>query len=431
MNNSFTLDPILEEPDYSDPVWVRTGTRSPSNTAALAFDESKHPRSDDGKFGSGGSGSDDEVRDNTISDNAEKWKNKNNTFQEHKDSWKEVSKHGDFTILHTPFLSGIKSLPHESGEGEMVAVDKQGKVVGSLYFAPHQLTSKTENEGAVEVHPDFRRKGIASAMYDAVQTLTAKPMKPAPSHTKDAEEFWKSRQAKKESASSSKLSAKTAILAFDESKHPRSDDGEFGSKGGGASKKKDATAKKEKTNRPLPSKKTPQCDERCRRAKAAHVMVDKTIQRYAEEHNEPRAAKKLGGISFPNSEPIDIAIAGDNGVVKHGIELKTMVKNANNKITMKKDARERKKSWELKNKAQIHTVVLDDSAVMNAKGEGKHDESKRKIYYANGYGSFRIGSLHEVKGGWDEVKTLMNTPYEKLPKGAQKRKKLPIGAKKP
>ena len=57
MNKSFTLDPILEEPDYSDPVWVRTGTRSASNTATLAeFDESKHPRADDGKFGSGGGG---------------------------------------------------------------------------------------------------------------------------------------------------------------------------------------------------------------------------------------------------------------------------------------------------------------------------------------------------------------------------------------
>ncbi len=225
----------------------------------------------------------------------------------------------------------------------------------------------------------------------------------------------------------------TATMAeWDESAHKRGQPGnagEFGP-GGGSSAKKDAPSKsgteksaapKQKSNRPPPAKAAPACDERCQRAKSAHVMVDKTIQRYAEEHNEPKVAKALGGISFPNGEPIDIAIAGDDGVVKHGVELKTMVKNSNGKITMKGDAIARKRSWERKNKAQIHTVVIDDSAVMNAKGDGKHDESKRKIYYASGYGSFRIGSLHEVKGGWDEVKTLINTPYKKLPEAAKKR----------
>jgi hypothetical protein len=236
-----------------------------------------------------------------------------------------------------------------------------------------------------------------------------------------------------ESASVEKTSAapKPAAMAdFDESKHPRADDGKFGSGGGGAKKEaaspsepsaKTGEKTKPKSNRPPPAKKPPACSERCARAKKAHVMVDKTIQRYAEEYNEPRVAKALGGVSFPNGEPIDIAIAGNDGVVKHGVELKTMVANRNGKITMKGDAIARKKAWERKNKAPIHTVVLDDSAVMNANGEGKHDESKRKIYYANGYGSFRIGSLHEVKGGMDEVKQLMNTPYKKLPPGAQKR----------
>lgn len=204
---------------------------------------------------------------------------------------------------------------------------------------------------------------------------------------------------------------------WDESKHPRAEDGEFG-KGGGSNP---STTKERKPVKATATRTpAPECDDRCKRAKAAHVMVDKGIQRYAEEHNEPRVAKALGGISFPDGEPIDIAIAGDDGVVKHGVELKTIVKNSNGKITMKGDAIARKAKWERKNKAKIHTVVIDDTGVFNANGDGKHDESKRKIYYANGYGSFRIATMHQAKD-MAEVKSLMNTPYAKLPDAAKKR----------
>jgi len=207
---------------------------------------------------------------------------------------------------------------------------------------------------------------------------------------------------------------------WDEGKHPRAKDGEFGPGGGG----RDPAKKDTKTASRTPAKATPNktavpaLSEKSQRAKAAHVMVDKHIQRYAEEHNEPRMAKSLGGVSFPDGEPIDIAIAGPNGVVKHGIELKTVVANSNGKITMKGDAIARKKSWERKNKATIHTVVIDDSAVFNAKGEGKHDESKRKIYYRRGYGSFRFNGMHQVKDV-AELKSLFDTPTRKLPPGAR------------
>lgn len=147
-------------------------------------------------------------------------------------------------------------------------------------------------------------------------------------------------------------------------------------------------------------------------------MVDKEIQRYAEEHNEPKMAKALGGVSFPNSESIDIAIAGDNGVVKHGIELKTIVSNKAGKITMKTDAIKRKATWERKNKATIHTVVLDDSKVFNAGGPGVHDESQRRIFYRRGYGSFRVATMHEVKDV-KELKKLINTSKRDLPPAAK------------
>jgi hypothetical protein len=105
--------------------------------------------------------------------------------------------------------------------------------------------------------------------------------------------------------------------------------------------------------------------------------------------------------------------------VAHGLELKTMVDNKANKITMKRSAMENKAKWERKNKAPIHTVVLDDSAVFNAKGAGKHDLSKRRIFYRRGYGSFRVGTMHEVKD-MAELKELMAMDEKSLPPAAQR-----------
>jgi hypothetical protein len=159
--------------------------------------------------------------------------------------------------------------------------------------------------------------------------------------------------------------------------------------------------------------------DKAARARQFHKLVDKDIQRYAEEHNEPKFAKAIGGVSFPNGEPIDVAVADKSGRVAHGIELKTMVDNGNNKITMKRDAMERKAKWERKNKAPIHTVVIDDSAVFNANGPGQHDPSKRRIFYRRGYGSFRVGTMHEVKSV-KELKTLMDLPNDSLPEPARR-----------
>lgn len=101
---------------------------------------------------------------------------------------------------------------------------------------------------------------------------------------------------------------------------------------------------------------------------------------------------------------MDVAIAG----------------NTRNKIDMNTYAQVRKIEWERTQKAVFHTVVLDDQAVFNAKGEGEHDESKRRIFYRRGVGSFRVEGMHEVKGGIKELKKLLDTPDEQLPDGAKR-----------
>jgi hypothetical protein len=122
---------------------------------------------------------------------------------------------------------------------------------------------------------------------------------------------------------------------------------------------------------PRGSKKTLTPKTKSEIAKSAHVMVDKTIQRYSEDVNEPYLAKRLGGKSMDDNEPHDVYL--EIGDKRHGIELKTMVSNTNDKLTMKRSAMDRKRAWERKNKATMHTVVFDDREVFNAKGDGKHD----------------------------------------------------------
>jgi hypothetical protein len=162
-----------------------------------------------------------------------------------------------------------------------------------------------------------------------------------------------------------------------------------------------------------PAQESPPDSARVMRAKQSSVLVDKEIQRYSEEHNEPQLAKGTGGLSLVDNEPVDVMVL-QSGIMQHGIELKTMVSNKADKITMKKDALQRKKDWQEKNFAPMHTVVFDDKAVFNANGPGQHDDSKRQIYYRRGAGSFRIAGMQPVKD-MAELNTLLNTPSANLP----------------
>ena len=144
--------------------------------------------------------------------------------------------------------------------------------------------------------------------------------------------------------------------------------------------------------------------EKAKRAKAAHKMVGTKEQQEADK-KELSFAKKVGGASFKNSEPVDVVIAGKDGRVAHGVEHKYMFDNANDKITMNKYAQVRKIVWEQQNKADFHTVVETKSG---------------DTFYRRGVGSFRTGGMHKVTGGEKELKKLMNTPDAQLPQGAQR-----------
>ena len=155
------------------------------------------------------------------------------------------------------------------------------------------------------------------------------------------------------------------------------------------------------------------------KARKTGLTVNKDVQRYTEEKNEPEVAKLLGARHIPGNGPVDLEFTGANGKPQ-GIELKTMVDNKASKLRMKADALAKKAKWARDNKGEVHTLVCDDRKVYNAHGPGQHgDTADRVYYYRRGAGNFRVANMHRTTD-INEVRQLMDTPNRKLPKAAQK-----------
>lgn len=204
--------------------------------------------------------------------------------------------------------------------------------------------------------------------------------------------------------------------AFDSSKHPRGQPGNAGEFGPGGGGKTDKKGSKKDEKQPRVKEQVPSA--KAALAKASHKMVNKEIQRYAEEYNEPRFAHIIGGHSLPDGEPIDVHTAKD------GIELKTMVDNKNGKLTMDSYAQVRKILWEQENAKLFHTVVSDDQKVYEKgkvfTGTPPHSDANRVYYYRRGVaGSARVHTMHKCKDE-AEVQKLMRMPDNELPAAAQR-----------
>ena len=171
---------------------------------------------------------------------------------------------------------------------------------------------------------------------------------------------------------------------FDEAKHKRGTGGKFADKPGAGD---DAPSKSAK-------------------AKDSAVRIGRDEQRKADEL-EHAVAKDVGGVSFKDSEPVDVVI-GQKGVIEHGIEFKAVLSGKNDKLTMNSYAQVRKIDWEKRNKTAFHTLVAD------VRG------GKPVYYYRRGVaGSARLGSLHRAKD-MSEVKKLLRMPDKDLPAAAQR-----------
>jgi hypothetical protein len=117
--------------------------------------------------------------------------------------------------------------------------------------------------------------------------------------------------------------------------------------------------------------------------KADHASADTGEQMVREAVHGQRTADNM---------PFDV-LAG-----KHAIEVKAMLHQSNDKITMRKAALQRKYGWAAKNNATPHTVVLDmrnGATTPNA------------VYYRQGVGSFRMGSMQQLPNGLADLPKML------------------------
>lgn len=110
---------------------------------------------------------------------------------------------------------------------------------------------------------------------------------------------------------------------------------------------------------------------------------EKQLQAAAAER---AVAAIVGGKGTDDNLPLDIVVG------RNGVEVKAVIDNGNNKITMHPESLARKEAWAKENKSSLHTVVVDAKS--------------GKMYYRAGCGSFRIGNMQEVNA--KELKALVS-----------------------
>lgn len=88
----------------------------------------------------------------------------------------------------------------EDGDRQIHATTAEGGVyVGEMFYGEHP-TFPGRLEGAPEVHPKYRRRGICTALYDLAEELGGAEMFPADTHSADAAAFWRARRAARAAA---------------------------------------------------------------------------------------------------------------------------------------------------------------------------------------------------------------------------------------
>jgi hypothetical protein len=170
-------------------------------------------------------------------------------------------------------------------------------------------------------------------------------------------------------------------LAFDESKIKRDKDGEFATKGG--------KSKGGKTQAPI-EKKGNSISEL---AKKHYNPSTAEKQRLADDY-EIKLAKTLGAKRSGGNKPMDLYLDPKE---KFGIELKTLHNGSQNRVQMRKDSRERKESWLSEQRGRKAVTVAIDNRDKFQGGKHKDNYSGHKVYYQEGVGAYRLGSMKKAK----------------------------------
>ena len=117
-------------------------------------------------------------------------------------------------------------------------------------------------------------------------------------------------------------------------------------------------------------------------ARRSKSLTRKRAQRFAERQ-EDVVARAVGGHVAGSQAPVDVKFIDARGRI-HGIEVKTLLRQSNDKITMRRDALTRKLEWARATCALLHTVAIDFRQPCAA------------VYYRPGVGSFRLTAMRPL-----------------------------------
>ena len=126
--------------------------------------------------------------------------------------------------------------------------------------------------------------------------------------------------------------------------------------------------------------------ERSDRAKRSHKPSTVLKQRRGYKEQAFIAQITGGKDTKLENHPFDVLFgaAKDGKKGGHGAEVKTIMDNNNDKITMHSSSRKRKEAYAKKNGLTMHTIGVD------VRGKNK------KYYYKKGVGAFRLSAMERV-----------------------------------
>lgn len=139
----------------------------------------------------------------------------------------------------------------------------------------------------------------------------------------------------------------------------------------------------------------PEHKARVARARATFVVASADKQAIAD-NTESTVRQLIGGERTGDNSPFDVTV--QVGTSLDAVEVKTLVRNTNDKITMHPESRTRKEEWAEKNGARMHTIVFDrrDEYGQQA-GLGANNYSGHRMYYRRGVGAFRLSAMIPVQ----------------------------------
>lgn len=121
----------------------------------------------------------------SVSDEPRKWAFKNESWRDGRENKSQKRKRFGVFTMHW--------IPNKDGYHTIHTINERNEVVGDLFYGLQDERVPGIMEGAVEVHPQYRRRGIGSAMYEWAEELSGMKFAPAPKHTPLAEAMWSSK----------------------------------------------------------------------------------------------------------------------------------------------------------------------------------------------------------------------------------------------